>query len=164
MHTIRLATLMDLPRLVAIYNQAIASQTATADTIPFTVEARTDWFTAHNPDIYPIYACEDEAGLVVGYLSVSPYRDRPALARTAEISYYVAYRQHGQGIGSALMEHALQDAHRIEKKVFVAIVLERNAPSIRLLEKYGFTRWGYLPNVAEFSDGLCGQFIFGRAI
>jgi L-amino acid N-acyltransferase YncA len=164
MHIIRLATSTDLPRLVEIYNQAIASQTATADTIPFTVEARTGWFTAHDPDIDPIYACEDENGLVVGYLSISPYRDRPALARTAEISYYVDYRQHGQGIGSALMEHALQDAQRTGKKVYVAIVLERNASSVRLLEKYGFKRWGYLPNVAEFSDGLCGQFIFGRII
>ncbi len=37
MPRIRNASLTDLPRLVAIYNQAIASHTATADTIPFTV-------------------------------------------------------------------------------------------------------------------------------
>jgi len=164
MPRIRKASLTDLPRLVAIYNQAIASHTATADIIPFTVEARRGWFTAHSSDAYPIYVCEDDDGLVVGYLSVSPYRDRPALARTAEISYYVDYSQHGHGIGSALMEHALQDAPRIAKKVYIAILLEKNAPSLRLLEKYGFSRWGYLPDVAELMGGLCGQFIYGKAV
>jgi L-amino acid N-acyltransferase YncA len=164
MPTLRLATFTDLPRLVEIYNQAIASHTATADTTPFTVEARRGWFTAHAPDAYPIYVCEEDNGLVVGYLSISPYRDRPALTRTAEISYYVDYSKHGQGFGSALLEHALHDAHRIGRKVFIAIVLQSNDHSVRLLEKYGFCRWGYLPNVAELTDGLCGQFLYGRNI
>lgn len=164
MGQIRVASPTDLPRLVVIYNQAIASHKATADTTPFTVEGRTGWFTTHTPDDCPIYVYEDDDGLIVGYLSISPYRDRPALARTAEISYYVDYGQHSKGIGSALLEHAIQDACRTRKKVFIAIVLERNVPSVRLLEKFGFSRWGYLPNVAEFDDGLCGQFFYGRNI
>ena len=164
MPSIRLATIADLPRLVNIYNQAISSQTATADTVPFTLEARRAWFAAHTPDVYPIYACEDENGMVVGYLSISPYRDRPALAHTAEVSYYVDYRQHGRGIGSALMEYALRDAARIGKKIFIAIVLERNTGSMELLEKFGFGKWGYLPEVAEFDHSLCGQFIYGRKV
>jgi L-amino acid N-acyltransferase YncA len=164
MHTIRLAVLSDLPRLVEIYNQAIDSHTATADTIPFTVETRRGWFASHISNVYPIYACEDENGLVTGYLAVSPYRPRPALARTAEVSYYVDYTQHSRGIGSALMEYALQDARRIGKKVYLAFVLEMNTSSARLLEKFEFTRWGYLPNVAEFDGKLCGHFLFGRDV
>jgi L-amino acid N-acyltransferase YncA len=161
MLSIRIANNADLPRLVEIYNQAIASHTATGDTIPFTVEARRAWFSAHTPQAYPIYVCEAEAR-VVGYLSISPYRNRPALARTAEVSYYVDYGQHGKGIGSALMEHALQDLPRTGKKVLLAIVLEWNTASIRLLEKFGFQRWGHLPNVAELDGRLCGQYFYGR--
>jgi L-amino acid N-acyltransferase YncA len=164
MHIIRLATLTDLPHLVEIYNQAIASQTATADTIPFAVEARRSWFAGHTPDAYPIYVCEDESGLVVGYIAISPYRPRLALARTAEISYYVDYDQHGKGIGSALLEYALEDAVRINKKIFIAFVLERNTKSIKLLKKFRFKKWGYLPEVAEFESGLCGHYIFGRKV
>jgi len=164
MPTIRLATLVDLPRLVDIYNQAISSRTATADTLPFTVEARRAWFAVHTPDAHPIYIYECENGLVIGYLSISPYRDRPALARTAEVSYYVDYDHHGSGVGSALMEYALHDAARIGKKIFIAIVLERNTGSIELLEKFGFGKWGYLPEVAVFDHGLCGQFIYGRKV
>ena len=163
MLSIRIATPADLPRLVEIYNQAIASHTATADTIPFTVEARQSWFDAHTPDAYPIYVCEAD-NQIAGYLSISPYRDRPALARTAEVSYYVDYGQLGKGIGSALMEHALQDVPRTGKKVYLAIILERNTASIRLLEKFGFGRWGYLPDVAEFDGRLCGQFFYGRTV
>jgi L-amino acid N-acyltransferase YncA len=161
---IRTAMIEDLPRLVGIYNQAIASHTATADTIPFSVETRRGWFNEHSADAYPIYICENEHGLVAGYLSISTYRNRPALARTAEISYYVDYNLHRQGIGSALLQHALEDAKRIGKKVYLAFLLEGNTPSLRLLEKFGFERWAYLPQVAELPDGLSGQFIYGRAV
>lgn len=163
MHTIRLAALADLPRIVEIYNQAIAARNATADTVPFTVEQRLDWFRVHAPEVHPIYVYE-QGGEVQGWLSVSPYRGRPALARTAEVSYYVDYGFHGRGIGSALMAHALEDAPRIGKKVYLAILLEWNKGSIRLLEKFGFERWGYLPAVAEFDGKLCGQYYYGRQV
>jgi L-amino acid N-acyltransferase YncA len=164
MYNIRIAALADLPRLVEIYNQAIASHTATADTIPFSVETRRGWFDAHTADMYPIHVCENENGLVAGYLSISTYRNRPALARTAEVSYYVDYSQHGQGIGSALLQHALEDAQRIGKKIYLAFLLEGNTRSLRLLEKFGFERWAYLPQVAELPGGLSGQFIYGKVV
>jgi phosphinothricin acetyltransferase len=164
MGDIRIATSTDLPRLVEIYNQAIASHTATADTLPFTVESRRAWFAGHDPDVYPIYACEDEQGTLVGYLTVSPYRPRAALARTAEVSYYVDYGRHGQGFGSALMKYALQDAPRTGKKIYLAFVLEWNTTSASLLKKFGFKRWGYLPDVAEFDGKLCGHFLYGRDV
>jgi L-amino acid N-acyltransferase YncA len=164
MHSLRLATLTDLPRLVEIYNQAIASRMATADTTAFTVGMRRGWFEAHTPGTYPIYVSENESGRVVGYLSVSPYRDRPALNQTAEISYYVDYSQHGQGIGTRLMEYAIQAATGIHKRVYLAIVLEWNLPSLHLLEKFGFEKWGYLPEVADFSGKLCGHLYYGRKV
>jgi phosphinothricin acetyltransferase len=160
---IRIATLTDMPRMISIYNQAIAANNATADTIPFTVEQRLDWFNSHAPDSYPIYIFED-SGEVLGWLSISSYRGRPALSRTAEVSYYVEYAHHGKGIGSALMQHALDDAPRIGKKIFLAILLEWNLGSIRLLEKFGFAKWGYLPEVAEFDGRLCGQYYYGRKL
>jgi L-amino acid N-acyltransferase YncA len=164
MQTIRLATLTDLPRIVAIYNQAVAAGNATADTIPQKVEDRVVWFNEHSPEQYPIYICEDPQDQVAGWLSVSVYRPRSALQRTAEVSYYVDYSRHGLGIGSALMQQALAEAERLRKKVFLAILLEGNTGSMRLLEKFGFERWGYLPEVAELSSGLSGQFIYGRNV
>ena len=160
---IRLATPTDLPSIVAIYNQAIAAQNATADTVEFTVEQRLGWFQSHPPEIYPIYVYE-ENGQVLGWLSVSPYRERPALMRTAEVSYYVDYAHHGMGIGSMLLQYALDDASRIGKKVYLAILLEWNTDSIRLLGKFGFEKWGHLPDVAEFADKTCGHLYYGRMV
>ena len=163
MNILRLATPADLPHLVEIYNQAIASGNATADTVPFTVETRRGWFDAHSPDTYPIYICEAD-NQVIGYLSISPYRDRPALGRTAEVSYYVDYAWHGKGIGSAMLAHALADCARIGKHVLVAIVLEWNTGSIRLLEKFGFEKWGNLPEVTEFDGRLVGHLYYGKKV
>jgi L-amino acid N-acyltransferase YncA len=140
MYKIRIATLSDLPRIVDIYNQAIAAGNATADTVPLTVEERLGWFGEHDPEQYPIYVCESPDGEVAGWLSVSVYRPRPALARTAEVSYYVDYSRHGQGVGSVLMQHALADAGRIGRKVFLAVLLEANTGSLRLLEKFEIGR------------------------
>ena len=164
MPIVRIADSADLARIVDIYNQAILSHNVTGDTEPFSVEGRLLWFDRHDRDSHPIYVCESDPGRIAGFLYMSPYRDRPAMRRTAEISYYVDYSSHHQGIGSALMEYVLADCHRISKKILIAIVLEWNAPSIHLLEKYGFERWGYLPEVADFSGRLCGHIYYGRKI
>jgi phosphinothricin acetyltransferase len=62
------------------------------------------------------------------------------------------------------MAHALEDVPRIGKKVYLAILLAWNTGSLRLLEKFGFERWGYLPEVAEFDGKLCGQYYYGRKV
>lgn len=160
---IRIAGLDDLPRLTEIYNQAILARNATADTIPFTVDQRLDWFSLHSPNRYPIYVYADAHG-VQGWLSVSSYRGRPALARTAEISYYVDYSQHGRGIGSALLAHAIGQAPLLGRHIYLAILLEWNTVSQRLLQKFDFECWGYLPEVAEFDGRLCGQWYYGRRV
>jgi L-amino acid N-acyltransferase YncA len=163
MNSIRTSVPADLPRLVEIYNQAICSGTVTGDTVPFGVEERRGWFDTHEPCSFPLYVCESDEQ-VLGYLSVSPYRGRPAMQRTAEISYYVDYAHHGKGIGSALMGNAIRECPRMGKKVLLAILLEGNLPSLKLLEKFSFRQWGFLPEVAEFSSGLRGHLYFGRNI
>ncbi len=164
MGSVRLAVPADLPRIVDIYNQAILARNATADTVPFTIEKRQDWFMEHDPGAYPIYVFEDDDGKVAGWLSVSPYRGRPALARTGEVSYYVDYAAQRRGIGSALMQYAIQDAPRTGRRVFLAILLEWNTASIRLLEKFGFQEWGRMPEVAEYDGRLCGHLYYGRKV
>jgi L-amino acid N-acyltransferase YncA len=164
MGVIRFAELSDLPRLVEIYNQAIAAGNATGDTVPFTLHGRQPWFECHSQEAYPIYVFSENEGEVRGFLSLSAYRDRPAMRRTAEISYYVDYAHHYQGIGTALMDHALADCPRLGIHVLVAILLEWNQSSIKLLQKFGFEQWGYLPDVAEFSGRLCGHLYYGRKI
>lgn len=161
---IRIARREDLPGIVAIYNQAIPSRRSTPDLTPVTVADRTAWFEQHEPDKHPIFLAEVD-GRLAGWCSLSAYRPgRMGLRHTAEISYYIADEFQRRGVGSALMQHALQACPALEIKNVFAILLDRNEGSRRLLEKHGFQQWGYLPRVADFDGEECGQYYYGLRI
>ena len=159
---IRLAQFDDLPSIVDIYNQSIPSKQSTGDTQPLSVEDRLTWFQEHRPQEHPIFVAEvDER--VAGWCSLSAYRPgRAALRFTAEISYYISYAHHRQGIATALVEHALAACPAVGIRHVFAIVLEGNQASLNLLEKMGFEPWGYLPRVADFDGKEVGHLYYGR--
>ena len=78
--------------------------------------------------------------------------------------YYVGRDSQGQGVGSALVKHAVQEAPRLGKRVLFGILLERNHASIRLMEKCGFELWGRLPDVAMIDGELVGHLYYGRKV
>lgn len=161
---IRFATVDDLERIVEIYNQAVAHSFATADTEPIELTERVAWFTDHDQFNFPIYVIEQD-GPVVGWCSLNPYRGRrAALLGTAEIAYYLDYDYHGQGIGSALVKHVLDDCPRLGKHSLFAILLEPNVGSVALLQKFGFEQWGRLPNVARIDGKPYSQLILGKSV
>ena len=161
---IRTAKLEDLPSIVAIYNQAVPTHQSTANTTPYAADERKTWFAEHPPDKRPIFVALIE-GQVVGWCSLSWYRPgRAALRFTAEISYYVDTFHQGQGVGSALATRALQACPSLGIKNVVAVVIEHNAGSIKLLEKMGFEKWAYLPRVLDFDGVECGEYYFGKRV
>jgi len=161
---IRLAQAIDLAAIVEIYNQAVALKKATADLTPVSVESRRDWFAAHTEAQHPVFVAEKD-GVLVGWCSLSPYRPgRMALRYTVEISYYIHQDFRGIGIGSQLVAHAIKESRTREIKTLVAILLDVNVGSIRLLEKLGFERWGHLPAVADFDGQECGHLYYGLRV
>lgn len=164
MHQIRLAKMEDLESIVNIYNYAVCATFETADTREIKWSERLPWFREHDPEKYPIfvYAIND---VVAGWISISPYRPgRQALRFTVEISYYVHPDFKRKGIGSKLISHAVTAAKERKYKSLFAIILDKNEPSIKLLLKYGFTKWGHLPDVADFDGEECGQVYYGVRI
>jgi len=158
---IRTADLSDLLDIVGIYNQAIPSHRSTANTIPWTVESRTKWFMEHEPDKYPIFVAEVDSQ-VVGWCSLSVYRPgRLALRFTAEISYYIDNNFQRQGIGSTLISHALNVCPSLNIKNIIAVIIDRNEGSRKLLEKLGFQQWAYLPRVLDFDGQEFGEYYYG---
>lgn len=161
---IRTATFDDIEAIVDIYNQAIAAGRKTADLTPVSIKDRKNWFEDHIPDRYPILVAE-EGDLILGYLTISPYRPgRMALRYTAEVSYYVHFEHHRQGIASKLLQHAIGMCPSLRIKTLFAILLDSNQGSIKLMEKYGFEKWGHMPRVAEYDGIEAGHLYYGLRI
>ncbi len=159
---IRFAQFKDLKPIVNIYNQAIEAKSATADVDTFSVLDKEEWFKEHRTDEYPIYIIEIK-NKVIGWGSISPYRKgRYGLKETAEISYYLDYNYHGQGFGKILLEYMIQDCKRLGINNLFALLLEINKPSIKILEKFGFNKWGYMPKVVRQHNFICGHLIYGK--
>jgi L-amino acid N-acyltransferase YncA len=160
---IRIAELKDLKAIVEIYNQAIAAGEKTADITPFSLDDRKSWFRDHDPDKYPILVAEEES--VVGYLTISAYRPgRMALRHTAEVSFFVHFDHHRKGIASQLLQYAIDMCPSLQIKSLFAILVDSNRNSIRLLEKYGFNKWGYMPRVVEFEGIEYDHLYYGLRI
>ena len=90
--------------------------------------------------------------------------DREALKATAEISYYVHADHRGTGIGTALIQHAMDQCPHLGIKTLFAILLDINQASVRILDKLGFEQWGHLPRVANFDGQECGHLYYGRRL
>lgn len=147
-----------------IYNQAINSGDKTADISPYLAEDRKKWFDDHDPAKYPILVAELE-NTILGYLTISAHRPgRLSLRHTAEVSFYVHFDHHRQGIASLLLKHALDLCPTLKIKTLFAILLETNTSSIQLLVKHGFVKWGHLPQVADIRGVEIGQFYYGRRV
>lgn len=161
---IRISEKSDLEGIVEIYNQAIAAGQKTADLKPFTVDERRHWFGEHSKDKYPIYVAEENE-TIIGYLTISAYRSgRNALSSTAEVSFFVHFNHHRKGIASNLLQHAINMCPSIGKKTLFAILLDTNQESINILKKFGFEKWGHMPNVAEFEGLEVGHLYYGLRI
>ena len=161
---IRNFSINDLGAIVKIYNHAVDEKFATADTQYVTIDSRKEWFAQHSPITYPIYVVEENSK-VVGWCSLSPHRPgRKALRSVAEISYYIHKDHRKKGIANSLITHTIKSAKALGFKNLISILIDLNKPSIYILEKFGFEKWGHLPDIAEFDGVICGQYIYGRKI
>jgi L-amino acid N-acyltransferase YncA len=142
----------DLSRIVDIYNQTIPSRMVTADLAPVSVQSRYAWFAEHTPVRRPLWVVE-QGGRTVGWLSFQSFYGRPAYDATAEISLYLDAGHRGRGLGRWLLQRAIDHAPGVGLRNLLGFIFLHNTPSLALFERFGFTRWGTLPYVAEF-DGV----------
>ncbi|MDO5769926.1 MAG: GNAT family N-acetyltransferase [Psychrobacter sp.] len=158
----------DLAAIVAIYNQSIASKTATADLIEVTVAMRQAWFEAHafNPK-RPIYVLKRLIGEIeelIAWGSFSNLYDRPAYHISSEISIYVSREYQGQGIAADFITWMLSQAPALGIHNVVALVFGHNERSLKLFERMGFERWGCMPQVCDMVGFKADVVMLGKAL
>ena len=95
---IRTAERRDLSAMLDIYNYEVKNGTATFDVEPRVGAVGEAWFAAHNTGNHPLLVAEED-GKVLGYASLSPYRDFDAYLQTVELSVYVAPESRGRAHG-----------------------------------------------------------------
>jgi L-amino acid N-acyltransferase YncA len=148
---IREAAREDLKAITAIFNSTIAGRMVTANTNEVTVGSRIPWFEAHSPGKMPLWVAEENK-IIAGWLGFQPFNSRPAYHATVEISLYIARSYRRSGLGTKLFEYAVSQCPQLHIKTLVGLIFAHNEPSISLVEKLGFKRWGLLPGVAELDE------------
>jgi L-amino acid N-acyltransferase YncA len=158
-----LAQQSDLPFIVAVYNQAVATRLATADLEPITVASRSNWFEEHQDPQRPLWIIK-EANTSVGWACLSNFYGRPAYQQTVEISIYIDSAFQGKKLGSATLKLVIEQAAALNITTLLAFIFSHNYPSIALFEKAGFEVWGKLPTVALMDDTLRDVTLLGKKI
>jgi L-amino acid N-acyltransferase YncA len=148
---IRDATTDDLPALLEIYNQAVLTSPATFDLEPQTLRQRRKWFSEHG-DSLPLIVAESR-GRVIGYASLSRFRNRPGYSKTVEDSVYVHAEFRGAGVGNALLKEIVARATKLRYHTVIAGIVPPNEASVRLHEGLGFAKVGNFREVGfKFSS------------
>ncbi len=147
MLSIRPAEIKDIEAIEEIYNEAVLKTTATFDTEPKTLKEQTLWFNRHDEN-HPVIVSELQ-GKVNGWASLSPWSDRIAYSKTAEISIYVKEEFRNQGYGKKLMSKVLDDGESAGLHTIIARIADSNKVSIRIHEAYGFKHIGVMKEVGE---------------
>jgi phosphinothricin acetyltransferase len=133
---IRLAQVADAEAIRAIYNHEVLRSTVTFDLRPRSLAEQEAWLKARSGAHAVIVALD--ADEIVGFASLSAFRDRPAYATSVEDSVYVRRDQRGSGVGRALLDELLKLATQHGFHTVFARIVGGHEASIALHRAAGF--------------------------
>jgi L-amino acid N-acyltransferase YncA len=146
---IRLAELADAEAMRSIYNVEVLESTNTFDMVPRSKGEQEAWILEHS-GVHPALVATEapDSGvegllgangeIILGFGSLSAFRERSGYSATAENSVYVDRTQRGNGVGKALLAElvVLASAHGFHS--LIARIAGHNEISIGLHEAAGF--------------------------
>jgi phosphinothricin acetyltransferase len=80
------------------------------------------------------------------------------------VSVYVEEKARRRGVGRTLLDKAIAHSPDLEITALVGCIFGHNEPSLRLFERLGFARWGFLPRIARVDEIERDLVIVGRAV
>jgi L-amino acid N-acyltransferase YncA len=155
----------DLPAIVAIFNEVIATSTAIYRDDPTTFAERAAWLAERRAGGFPVLVARDDGGRAIAVGSYGPFRPLPGYATTVEHTVMVAAAHRGRGLGTLLVEallaHAAGDGG---VHVMVASIDAENVGSIRMHERLGFVEVGRMAEVGRKFDRWLDLVVLQRSV
>jgi len=102
----------------------------------------------------------DRAGTVIGQLGISR-EEHPVTRHVASIGMMVHPRWRGRGVGSALMDKALEWAREMGVEKMALSVYPDNEPARALYRKFGFVEEGRLSGHSKKAVGYRDEIVMG---
>jgi phosphinothricin acetyltransferase len=131
-----LAILDDAEAIMAIYNVEVEQHLSTFDLVTRTIDDQRAWLAQRSGAFSAVVAIIDDE--VVGFASLSPYKERAAYRTTVEDSVYVSRRHPRLGIGRTLMDHVIGIARDSGFHSMIARIEASGTASRALHEACGF--------------------------
>ena len=143
---IRLATIQDAARILAVYEPYIKGTTITYEYEVPSIE-EFEKRISNIMEMFPYYVCEYN-GEVVGYAYASKHKERAAFAWGAEISIYLQEGFQGKGIARQLYDRIIDILYKQGVYKVYALIDTPNTNSEHFHLKRGFKKIGELSNTA----------------
>lgn len=145
--TTRPVTDMDMPAVLAIYEQGLATRNATFETqLPTAQQLRARWL----PGLAWVAELDEQ---VVGWTAVMPVSQRECYAGVGETSVYVSEAARSRGVGKALLFTQVTEADKAGLWTLQTSVFPENRVSLALHHSAGYRTLAVRTRIAQL-DGV----------
>ena len=145
--TTRPVTDDDMPTVLAIYDEGLATRNATFETkLPTAKQLRAKWV----PGMAWVAELD---GQVVGWTAVTPVSDRECYAGVGETSVYVTEAARGRGVGKALLFTQVTQADKAGMWTLQTSIFPENRASLALHRSAGYRTLAVRTRIAQL-DGV----------
>ncbi len=145
--TTRPVTEADMPAVLAIYDEGLATRNATFETkLPTARQLRAKWL----PEMAWVAELD---GDVVGWTAVMPVSGRDCYAGVGETSVYVTEAARGRGVGKALLYTQVMEADRAGMWTLQTSIFPENRASLALHHSAGYRTLAVRTRIAQL-DGI----------
>jgi L-amino acid N-acyltransferase len=139
---LRRATLDDAEAIRSIYNVEVLTSTVTFDLVPRTLEEQRAWLSARSGAHTAIVATDGAGGEVLGFASLSQWKEKHAYRTSVEDSVYVHRDHQRRGLGRLLLAELLDVAEQSGFHAVFARIVGGHDASIALHAELGFEQVG----------------------
>lgn len=136
--SLRLAERSDAEAIREIYNREVTGSTSTFDLVPRSLADQQTWLAERSGAFSAVVAIDRVTGQLVGFGSLSPYKERAAYRTSVEDSVYVHRLHQGRGVGRLVLARLVETARSSGFHTVLARIEASGTASRALHEACGF--------------------------